>query len=88
MYNEGISIPGDLLEVGVPLGVIQKSGNTYEFSGERLGLGREAAKTYLRERPPLMKAIRKAILEAKPVDEGTDTIEEPSGNAEEAVATE
>ena len=61
MYNEGISISGDLLDVGVPAGVISKSGNSYSFGEEKLGLGRENAKTYLKEHPKVMKDIRKAI---------------------------
>ena len=61
MYNEGISISGDLLDVGVPAGVIGKSGNSYSFGEEKLGLGRENAKTYLKEHPKVMKDIRKAI---------------------------
>ncbi len=61
MYNEGISISGDLLDVGVPAGVIGKSGNSYSFGEEKLGLGRENAKTYLKEHPKAMKDIRKAI---------------------------
>lgn len=61
MYNEGISISGDLLDVGVPAGVVGKSGNSYSFGEEKLGLGRENAKTYLKEHPKLMKDIRFAI---------------------------
>jgi recombination protein RecA len=64
MYNEGISIAGDLLDLGVPYGVLQKSGNSYAFGEEKLGLGREAAKQYLRDNQKTAKAIRKAI-EAK-----------------------
>ena len=61
MYNEGISISGDLLDVGVPAGVVGKSGNSYSFGEEKLGLGRENAKTYLKEHPKTMKEIRKQI---------------------------
>ena len=61
MYNEGISIAGDLLDVGVPAGVVTKSGNSYSFNEEKLGLGRENAKAYLKEHPVVMKAIRKGI---------------------------
>ena len=61
MYNEGISISGDLLDIGVPSGAVQKSGNSYSFGEEKLGLGRENAKMYLREHPKTMKAIRKEI---------------------------
>jgi len=61
MYNEGISIAGDLLDVGVPAGVVSKSGNSYSLGEEKLGLGRENAKQYLKEHPKAMKEIRKAI---------------------------
>ncbi len=62
MYNEGISVSGDLLDAGVELGVIAKSGNTYSFDSEKLGVGREAAKATLRERPDLLKQIREKCI--------------------------
>ncbi len=62
MYNEGISLSGDLLDTGVALESIKKSGNTYSFGEEKLGVGREAAKQYLNEHPKLMKDIRKAVM--------------------------
>jgi len=62
MYNEGISISGDLLDVGSSTGVVSKSGNSYAFREEKLGLGREKAKMYLRENPHLMKNIREEII--------------------------
>ncbi len=62
MYNEGISISGDLLDVGASTGVVSKSGNSYAFREEKLGLGREKAKMYLRENPHLMKNIREEII--------------------------
>lgn len=58
MYNEGISIPGDLLDAGTEFAVVTKSGNSYSFGSEKLGVGRENAKLALRERPDLMKEIR------------------------------
>ncbi|KKW44111.1 MAG: Protein RecA [Parcubacteria group bacterium GW2011_GWA2_56_7] len=63
MYNEGISIPGDLLDVGVPVGTIEKKGNSYAFGEVKLGVGRENAKQFLRENPTVMKDIRTKILE-------------------------
>ncbi len=72
MYNEGISIAGDLLDVGVPAGVVSKSGNSYSFNEEKLGLGRENAKAYLKEHPAVMKAIRKGI--EKKVESGESLI--------------
>ena len=64
MYNEGISISGDLLDIGVPHEVIKKSGSNYYFKGEKLGLGRENAKTTLKANPALMKEIRSEIEKA------------------------
>lgn len=61
MYNEGISLSGDMLDTGVAHGVIKKSGNSYSFGEEKLGVGREVAKKYLRENPKVMDIIKKAI---------------------------
>ncbi len=74
MYNEGISIAGDMLDTGVLLGVVGKSGNSYSFGEEKLGVGRENAKMYLKEHPKLMAQIRKQVM-AK-VKAGVTTIEE------------
>lgn len=64
MYNEGISVTGDLLDTGVLYGVIKKSGNSYAFGEEKLGMGREKARLYLKEEnPKLIPKIKKAILE-------------------------
>lgn len=63
MYNEGISISGDALDVGVTESVVAKSGNTYALGGEKLGIGREAAKTYLRMNPALIAQIRAGVFE-------------------------
>lgn len=62
MYNEGISISGDLLDIGVSYGVVNKSGNSYSFKEIKLGVGRENAKRFLRADKKLMKEIRKKIL--------------------------
>ncbi len=62
MYNEGISISGDLLDTGVTYGVINKSGNSYSFNETKLGVGRENTKRFLRADKNLMKQIRKKIL--------------------------
>jgi recombination protein RecA len=61
MYNEGISLSGDLLDTGVAFGVIKKSGNSYSFGEEKLGTGRENVKRYLKENPKLMATIRKQV---------------------------
>ncbi len=60
MYNEGISIAGDLLDLGVEVGSIDKKGNTYSFEEEKIGIGRENSRLALRENPKLLKKIREA----------------------------
>lgn len=60
MYNEGISIAGDMIDLGVEYGTINKKGNTYSFNEEKLGVGREVARSYLIENQATLEAIRKA----------------------------
>jgi len=62
MYNEGISISGDLLDSGVVYGAVNKSGNSYAFGDVKLGVGRENAKRFLRADKKLMKEIRRKIM--------------------------
>lgn len=63
MYNEGISVPGDLLDTGVEYKIIHKSGNSYSFNDEKLGVGREKTKIFLKENPEIMKQIQQKIWE-------------------------
>lgn len=62
MYNEGISLAGDLVDSGVKYEVVKKSGNSYSFEDAKLGVGRENAKTFLKENPKVAEKITKAIL--------------------------
>jgi len=61
MYGEGISREGDLLDLAVIQRVVEKSGAWFSFKGERLGQGRENAKTALRENPEVLKRIEKEV---------------------------
>ena len=61
MYNEGISKSGDVLDTGLLYGVINKSGNSFTYEEERLGVGRENAKRFLKENEKILKKITKAI---------------------------
>lgn len=63
MYNEGISVAGDLVDLGSELGVVKKSGNSYTFKDIKLGVGREAAKKTIKDDKKLLAEIRKAILD-------------------------
>ncbi len=57
MYGEGISREGDLIDLGVERKIVDKSGTWFSYGGERLGQGRENAKTFLRENPEVYRAI-------------------------------
>jgi len=62
MYAEGISASGSILDVGVELGIVRKSGAWFYLGEERIGQGRENAKEYLKANPALMEDVYKRIL--------------------------
>ena len=64
MYGEGISRAGDLLDVGVGTGIIEKSGSWYSYNGERIGQGRENVKKFFMENPDLFAAVETKVREA------------------------
>jgi len=61
MYGEGISKVGELVDLGVTAGVVEKSGSWYSYNGERIGQGRDNAKSFLRQNPDIANAIEAAI---------------------------
>jgi len=61
MFGKGISREGSLLDVGVDLGLIKKSGAWYTYDGEQLGQGRENAKAFLVENPEIMVEVSERI---------------------------
>ncbi len=74
MYNEGISLAGDVLDAGVLHKVIEKSGNTFSFGEVKLGVGHETARAYLKQNPKIIDEIKKkvfAAVEAEDVEKGT-----------------
>ncbi len=68
MFNEGISTAGDLIDLAVKFNLVEKAGAWYSYKGEKIGQGREAAKSYLSDHPKVMSeldgAIRKIALAA------------------------
>jgi recombination protein RecA len=64
MYNQGISREGDVIDLAVNHGVVDKAGAWYEYNGEKIAQGREAAKKYLAENPKIFDEIAKATVEA------------------------
>jgi recombination protein RecA len=63
IFNEGISLMGEIIDLGVERGVVDKAGAWFSFRGERLGQGREGSKQFLRENPELAQEIRGLILD-------------------------
>jgi recombination protein RecA len=61
MYGEGISKTGELLDLGVKAGLIEKSGAWFSYKGERIGQGRENAKQFLKENTCVAEALEAAI---------------------------
>ena len=91
MYGEGISKVGELVDLGVKAGIIEKSGAWFSYNGERIGQGRENTKAFLKAHPKVADQVEKAIrqnaglivdkmLQAEPEgDEGTDGEDDPEG---------
>jgi recombination protein RecA len=63
MYGEGVSKSGELIDLGVKAGVVEKSGAWFSFDSQRLGQGRENAKAFLKANPDIAEKIERAIRE-------------------------
>jgi recombination protein RecA len=61
MYGEGVSKRGELIDLGVAAGVVEKSGSWFSYDGQRIGQGRENAKSFLKDNPAIADAIERAI---------------------------
>ena len=66
MYNEGISVAGSILDVATDMGIVKKSGAWFTLGDERLGQGRENAKSFLNHNPEVMAAIKQQIMGGAP----------------------
>ena len=69
MYNEGVSKTGDVLDLAVSHGILEKAGAFFKYNGETLGQGREAVKRLFKEKPELMAEIEAKVREAAKNDE-------------------
>ena len=63
MYGEGISKTGEILDLGVELDIIEKSGSWFSYGGSKLGQGRDSVKSILKDNPELMEELEEKILE-------------------------
>ena len=84
IYGEGISVEGDLVDLGVAANLIQKSGAWYSFGEERLGQGRENARILLKENKDLFEQIKKLVLDHYGIGAGKETTEEKAPEAKTA----
>jgi recombination protein RecA len=84
LYGEGISREGEVLEIGVNLGVLEKSGAWYIYNGDRLGQGKDNARDFLKENAALAKEIEGKIREkagvaaSKPIAKAEEEVVEDS----------
>ncbi len=94
MYGEGVSKMGELVDLGVKAGIVEKSGSWFSYDSERIGQGRENAKTYLREHPAMAAKIESAVRQSagldggKILDEMAEGDEATNGKADEAAIDE
>jgi recombination protein RecA len=78
MYGEGISREGEVLEIGVNLGVLEKSGAWYVYHDDRLGQGKDNAREFLKENPQLAREIEAKIREKAGVGAKAPALEKAS----------
>ncbi len=91
MFGQGISKEGDILDLASNYGIINKSGAWYAYNGEKIGQGRENAKTYLRENPLICEEVEAKVREQFQLDgtgEENQAAEEKTAKKEETKAEE
>jgi len=85
LYNEGVSLEGDLLDLAVESGIVEKSGSWFSYGEERIGQGRETARNFLKENPDVCNLIMERVF----VERGLKRlVPAEEGSAPEAVAEE
>ncbi|MES1990643.1 MAG: recombinase RecA [Pseudomonadota bacterium] len=88
MYGEGISKMGELVDLGVKAGIVEKSGSWFSYNSTRIGQGRDNSKSFLRDNPEMAAEIEKAIranagLIAEQILQGTPEDDSDDGDIEE-----
>lgn len=85
MYNEGISKTGDVLDLAIQKGIIEKAGAFLKYKGETIAQGREAAKALFKSNPELLAEIDQKVREVAHLTGGADEIA-PEADPEDPVA--
>jgi recombination protein RecA len=83
MYGEGISKLGEIIDLGVKAGIIEKSGSWFSFNSQRIGQGRENVREFLKANPDVAAEIEAAVRGAKAVIEEELLVGGPEEGAQE-----
>jgi recombination protein RecA len=87
LYGKGISKAGEVLDLGVELNVIQKSGSWFSYNGEKLGQGRDTVRTLIEDNPELLQEIEHKIKQKIGSTEETNTVTTKSKKGKESDST-
>ncbi|HXR33894.1 MAG TPA: DNA recombination/repair protein RecA, partial [Verrucomicrobiae bacterium] len=88
LYGEGISREGDLIDLGVDKGLIEKSGTWLSYGGERMGQGRENARVFLRENKDIRDKLENALRKNLGIPIPGQTAATPGANGNASVASD
>jgi recombination protein RecA len=88
MYGMGINKAGEIIDLGVEIGVVDKSGSWYSYGEERLGQGRDNACDFLRENPKMMAEIEQKVRQDLGLVPATANLSVVDGGAKDAQASE
>ena len=83
IFNEGVSLMGEIVDLGAEKGIIDKAGAWFSFRGERMGQGREGAKQFLRDNPEIAAQIRALVMDSCAADNSDTPVSADSGDESE-----
>ncbi len=88
LYNEGVSLEGDLLDLAVEADIVEKSGSWFSYGSERIGQGRENARRFLKENPDISATIAEKVFAEKGLKRLVPAVEEGAKDDAEPAAAE
>jgi recombination protein RecA len=86
MYGDGISKEGDILDLAVTHGIIEKAGAWFSYNNAKIGQGRENSKTFLKENPDICEEICQKVYAKNGLGDNSEVINEETGEIEMAAA--
>ncbi len=84
LYGQGVSRSGEVIDMAADANIVQKSGAWFSFDGERIGQGRDNARTYLEQHPDMLDKLEQKVLTASGINRRTDGTIAPAAPAGEA----